>query len=131
MLAHMKTRITGRSTEIVLTMPTVAAREMMNMIMEMWRLAGHEIRDGYDDGADDDDPAACVPYELAFPDRSPGTMLRGVRGREGITQKEMADKLGLSRYCVAEMEHNRRPITPEMARKISKTFNISERIFLD
>jgi plasmid maintenance system antidote protein VapI len=42
----------------------------------------------------------------------------------------MAEKLGLRQHHISEMERGTRPISLDMAKRISKTFNISYKVFL-
>lgn len=66
-----------------------------------------------------------------FPDRpSAGVYLEGVRHREGLTQSELAKKLGTNQANVSNMEHGKRPIGKGMAKKIGKLFDIDYRHFL-
>lgn len=51
----------------------------------------------------------------------PGALLREVVLPElGITQVELADRLGVSRRTVSEILHERRPVTPDMAIRLGK-----------
>ena len=51
----------------------------------------------------------------------PGALLREVVLPElRITQGEFADRLGVSRRTVSEILHERRPVTPDMAIRLSK-----------
>lgn len=51
----------------------------------------------------------------------PGTLLRKVVLPElGVTQGELADRLGVSRRTVSEILHERRPVTPDMAIRLGK-----------
>ncbi|MDR1922627.1 MAG: helix-turn-helix domain-containing protein [Candidatus Adiutrix sp.] len=124
MLAHMKTRTTGESTEISLLLPTKVAAQMRDIITNSWTLAGHKIRGLNAEGEE------LFSFEEVFPDSHPGSRLRGLRVREGLTQKRMAEKLGLRQHHISEMEKGTRPISLEMAKRISKTFDISYKVFL-
>lgn len=46
--------------------------------------------------------------------------LKGIRGREGVTQRQLADKLGTSVTAISEMENDKRPISHAMAIKLAK-----------
>lgn len=51
----------------------------------------------------------------------PGEILReDVLPALGITQGEFAQRLGVSRRTVSEMLHERRPVTPDMAIRLSR-----------
>ncbi len=58
-----------------------------------------------------------------------GLALRGLRYREGLTQKELAQKLKISQYHISEMENGKRTLGKEMARRIGKVFNCNYRVF--
>ena len=54
--------------------------------------------------------------------RSPGLTMRAFRMRDQLTQQELADKLGVSRQTVCDMEKNRRPISAKTAKMLSEIF---------
>jgi plasmid maintenance system antidote protein VapI len=86
-------------------------------------LIGQEIKPVNEEGDE------LIPADEVFPDTHPGEMVKGLRVREGITQKLMAEKLGVKQHHISEMEKGIRPITLEMAKRIGKTFNISYKVF--
>lgn len=57
-------------------------------------------------------------------------MLRGIRGREALTQKEFGLRIGVKQENVSLMERGKRPIGKNMAKKIAKVFNTDYRMFL-
>lgn len=61
---------------------------------------------------------------------SSGVSLKGARVKEGLTQADLAKKVGLSPRYISEMENGRRPIDEKMAKKLSKPLRIDYRIFL-
>lgn len=125
MLAHMRRQTTDESIEVILKVPTKEdARQLEMAIAGFLTLAGHEIKRFNDEGEE------LLSADEVFPDTHPGDMVKGLRGREGITQKEMAERLGVRQHHISEMEKGVRPITLEMAKRISKTFNISYKVFL-
>jgi ribosome-binding protein aMBF1 (putative translation factor) len=75
-------------------------------------------------------PADEVFAELYEKHGKVGATLRGLRFREHLTQKVLAEKLGIKQGHVSEMEWGRRPIGKKMAHKLAKLFNISYRVFL-
>ncbi|MDR1607124.1 MAG: helix-turn-helix domain-containing protein [Deltaproteobacteria bacterium] len=97
---------------------------MRELISNIWSLAGHKMRRFNAKGDE------LLSIEEAFPDSHPGSRLRGLRVREGITQKQMAEKLGLRKRHISEMEKGTRPITLEMAKRIDSTFDIGYKVFL-
>ena len=65
-----------------------------------------------------------------FPESHPGTILRGFRTREGLTQKELAQLAGLKPHHVSEMETGKRPIGKEIAERLAGALNTDRRVFL-
>ncbi len=127
MLAHMRTQTTGALTEISLTVPNDLAESLCKAIsgvLEFAKLAPSARSDG--DFADVD----MIPVEEVIPQSSPGFRLRGLRTREGITQKELAAALGIRQHHVSEMESGKRSISVDMAKKIGEIYNISYKVFL-
>jgi DNA-binding XRE family transcriptional regulator len=120
----MKT--TGESVEIniSLVVPVPESKLVAEVLKGVLALAGHEIRPVNNEGDE------LYTAEEVFSDTHPGGMIKGLRAREGITQKQMADKLGIRQHHVSEMEKGVRPITLEMAKRIGKVLNISYKVFL-
>ena len=59
-----------------------------------------------------------------------GALLRGARLRETMTQKQLADELGIPQNHISEMEHGKRTIGKRMAQKLSKVLKVSYKVFL-
>jgi len=55
----------------------------------------------------------------------PGDYVRIYRENHGLTQSDLGKKLGVSRAFICDIEKGRRSISKEMAKKLSKMFNIS------
>jgi len=74
-----------------------------------------------------------VPWRESFPytdEQLPGITLAGARGKEGLTQRELAALTGIPQRHLSEMENGKRPIGKEAARKLGKALNISYKAFL-
>jgi len=76
-----------------------------------------------------------IPWREVAKDRikkytEPGLALRGARSREDLTQKELADKLGILPHHVSEMEHGKRPISKKMAHKLAEVLDVNCKVFL-
>lgn len=71
-----------------------------------------------------------VAPEVVFPTRTPGSILRGFRYRDELTQVELANLTGNSRHHISEMETNKRRIDVENARKFAAIFNTTPQMFL-
>lgn len=77
-----------------------------------------------------EDVKDAVYWEEAFPNFSPSIALRGARKREGLTQKEVADRIGAKQIHISQMENEKRPIGKGMAKRLSNVLNVNYRIFL-
>ena len=122
MSVHMKTRIIGELTEISLLVPNSIAEKMKNALENI--LALTDLRAVNDQGEE------LYTIEEVFPDAHPGTALRGLRVREGITQKQLAERVQITQTRVSEMENGVRPISIDMAKKIGNVFGVSYKVFL-
>ena len=76
----------------------------------------------------------AIPWREAFPEytdeKLPGVCLAGVRYREGISQRKLADLTGIPQRHISEMENGKRPIGKERAKVLAKALNTGYRIFL-
>lgn len=61
---------------------------------------------------------------------SGGVSIRGARGKEGLTQKQLAELTGIAQHHISEMENGKRPIGKETAKKLAAALNIDYRVFL-
>ena len=76
-----------------------------------------------------------VPWEEVFKDRfektgKPAVMLRGARTKEGMSQVQLAEKLGIDQADLSKMENGKRPIGKKMAKKLGKLLRIHYQLFL-
>jgi DNA-binding XRE family transcriptional regulator len=77
-----------------------------------------------------DDGERLLSVEEVFPDMTPAKVLRGLRGKEELTQAEFAERIGISQHHISEMETGKRSITADMAKRIGKIFDVSYKVFL-
>jgi DNA-binding XRE family transcriptional regulator len=73
------------------------------------------------------DENRAYSLEETFPDSHPGKALAGLRAREGLTQKQMAEALDISQSRLSELERGIRRISLDMAKKIAEKYGISHR----
>jgi plasmid maintenance system antidote protein VapI len=64
------------------------------------------------------------------PEKRPGLLLSGARFREGLTQDKLAERTGIPRRHISEMENGRRPIGKSNAKKLAEALNIDPRRLL-
>ncbi len=74
--------------------------------------------------------AEKVLPELADDALRPATMLRGARYKADMTQKELADILGIRQHHLSEMENAKRPIGKQMAKRLAEVFKSDYRLFI-
>ena len=63
-------------------------------------------------------------------DNEAGVFLAGARYREGLTQRQLADKTGVPQRHISEMENGKRPIGKKNARVLAHALNADYRAFL-
>ncbi len=114
MLEHTKTH------RIDVTLTFTGPAEMRRRAIELMQSIGFMDTD------------EAIPWEQAFPEYSNnvGAILRGARGKEGITQKQLSEKTGIPQRHISEMENNKRPIGKQTAKLFAKALNIDYRVFL-
>ncbi len=59
-----------------------------------------------------------------------GVILRGARGKEGLTQTELSRKIGIPQSYISEMENGKRLIGKDIARRLGEALNIGHLVFL-
>lgn len=109
---------------ITLTVPAKNTVTIAEVIRSVLTLAGHKVKRINSEGGE------WVSAEEVFPDGSPAMALRGLRGREEITQAELAARLGVSQNVISEMESGKRPISQKMARRLGEEFDLPYKVFL-
>jgi DNA-binding XRE family transcriptional regulator len=65
----------------------------------------------------------CDWYKEAKASLTPGYNLRVLRRMREMTQQELADKLGVSKQQVSNMESGRSPIGKKMAMRLGEALN--------
>ena len=76
------------------------------------------------------DEEDLVTWEVAFPELGSGSVLQGARDREGLTQTELAGKIGVKPHHISEMENNKRSIGKNMAKRLTRALNTGYKVFL-
>jgi len=56
--------------------------------------------------------------------------LRGLRYREGLTQVQLAEQLGIKQSHISEMENGKRTIGKKIAKRLENIFGTDYRLFL-
>lgn len=59
-----------------------------------------------------------------------GLVLRGARYREGISQKKLAERTGISQDNISKIENGKRTVGEKVAKILAKELHIDYRLFL-
>lgn len=81
-------------------------------------------------GVEEGEENELVPFDEAFPAFHNGITLRGFREREGLSQGNLAKKIGAKQNHISEMESGKRAIGKAVAKKLAEVFNTSYKVFL-
>lgn len=68
--------------------------------------------------------------EFVEMEKLPGITLRVHRENANLTQKDLAEKLGVKQHHISEMEHSKRPVGKELAKKIAAVLHTGYREYL-
>lgn len=82
---------------------------------------------------DDDTPVA---WEILAKDRiekykKSGLVLRGMRYREGLSQKHLAEISGITQNEISNIENGKRTVGKKVAEKLAKVLNFDYRMLLE
>lgn len=122
MLELTKEPTTGGYVDLRLRVPADQAQEIADKLHTFLDLVNLVVREKEDNEL----------YTLAevFPDLHQGSAIRGLRYREGLTQKRLAEMVGALPSHISEMERGKRPIGKAMARRLAKALGTSYKVFL-
>ena len=125
MLELTKRQTTDKFVEICLRgVPSNKAGLVSEAIEKILNLAGMPLQD-----SEEDDGKLCS-IEQVFPDFHIGHALRGLRSREELTQKQLAEMVGIKPSHISEMENGKRPIGKVMAKRLAKALRTDYKVFL-
>lgn len=112
----------GIGQRTLFLVPTKKARSIVELLME------YKI-----DNIEDDKkliPASDVFQHLEDKYGKSGTILRGFRTRDGLTQVALAKKLKIPQTDISQIENGKRTIGKKMAKRLEKIFKTDYRVFL-
>ena len=121
-----KKQTTNDFVEIRLRIPGEKQASILAILQDMLALADVNYSLQTDSQGDDE----TVGMEDVFPDLHPGSAIRGLRYREELTQAQLAAKIRVKRHHISEMEHGKRPIGKEMAKRLAKALKTDYKVFL-
>ncbi|NDY57530.1 helix-turn-helix transcriptional regulator [Desulfovibrio sulfodismutans] len=71
-----------------------------------------------------------VPLKEIFPDSTPGSRLRSAREIHGLTQVQLAEKVGVDAPNISAVERGKRPIGKALAKKFEDVLGFPYQVFL-
>ncbi len=83
-----------------------------------------------------EDDSAAVAWETLAKERikkykKAGLVLRGIRYREGLSQKRLAEKSGVNQNEISKIENGKRAVGEKVAKRLAKALNIDFRLFTE
>lgn len=133
MSAHMKMRHTRDDDhEICRVVIEISKREKRISYIPLDNIA--KLEEFLKKYSSEEDPEA-VDWRVLAKERiekykKGGLVLRGARYREGISQKKLAEKTGISQDNISKIENGKRTVGEKVAKKLAKALRIDYRLFL-
>ena len=120
MLAHTKKRLTDKLVPLTLMVHPVNVERVKKYVASIEPDEGEE-----------GSISAAEFFDKYFPgETKPAVVLRGARGRENMTQQQLAEATGIPQRHISEMENSKRGIGKDNAQKLAKALNTDYRLFL-
>jgi len=125
MLELTKTQTTRDYAEIhIRCIPSDKADQVRQAILKIFDLAGMPCQ------RPEEEDSTLSTLEEVFPDFHVGHALRGLRTRDGLTQKQLAERIGARPGHISEMENGKRPVGKEMAKRLAQALRTDYKVFL-
>jgi len=87
----------------------------------------------YEEVSDDEytDDFAVAEARAAYATMKPSSMLKALRQEQSMTQKQLAEAVGISTTAISAMENDSRQISLAMAERLAKVLVTNPKVFLD
>ena len=127
MSERMKGRLTKTTYKVVVEMPgkvkklTLVPAKHLEKLEAFLQKYGESESISWEQLAKDD----IVKYGKT------GIVLRGARYREGLSQKELSKRTGISQENISKMENGQRVIGNKVAKKLAKVLHIDFELLID
>ena len=124
MLELTKEPTIGGYVDLRLRVPAAQAQEIADKLRTFLDLVNLVVQDR------DEEEKETYTLAEVFPDQHQGSAIRGLRYREGLTQKRLAELVGIHPSHISEMERGKRPIGKAMAKRLAKALGSTYKVFL-
>ncbi len=82
----------------------------------------------FDDPEDELVPIESTEYWQEMEKNRIGNLLAGARLKAGLTQVQLSEKLSIRQNMISDYENGRRTYSDAMAKRLSKTLKVSEKL---
>lgn len=129
MLEHAKAHPTRNLCEVIVMTPK-SKRVIYNINPKHMREV-EKLLTKYDE--DDNEPVSweVLAKERIEKHKEAGLVLRGIRYRESMSQKELAKKSKVSQNEISKIENGKRAVGEKVAKRLAKALNIDYRLLLE
>lgn len=137
MSAHMKAHHTKESAYIYVRVGMPDGKEMSYHIPSSARQKLNSFLKELDVSQNEITPSEkATPWKVLAKDRidkyrKAGLVLRGARLREGLSQKELAKRSGISQDNISRIENGKRVVGKKVAQKLAKPLKINYLLLLE
>jgi len=123
MLVHTKGRPIKQTTyKVIIEMPGKVKKSALIPAEHLQKL--ENFLDKYGE-------SESIPWEELAKYGKTGIVLRGARYREGISQKELANRTGITQNNISKIENGKRVIGEKVAKKLAKALKIDFELLMD
>jgi ribosome-binding protein aMBF1 (putative translation factor) len=131
MSAHMREHLTDSEDESICVILKLPNSKKVSYSIPFSRCK--EVEEFLEKQSEEDDDS--VRYEILAKERiekykKSGLVLRGMRYREGFSQKKLAEKSGVTQNEISNIENGKRTVGKKIAEKLAKALNFDYRMLL-
>jgi ribosome-binding protein aMBF1 (putative translation factor) len=94
-----------------------------------WIAKKYDVTVLTDDPSEDSVPIENTEYWRVMEKNRIGNLLAAARLKAGLTQSQLAEKVGIRQNMVSDFEHGRRTCSHDMARRLSQALEVREEMF--
>ncbi|SDK77507.1 Helix-turn-helix [Maridesulfovibrio ferrireducens] len=124
MLELTRKQTTKGFAEFCIKVPEASAAKLYAALKSILDLAEIPVENVNKDGE------KVYSFDEVFPDHHSGDTVRGLRLREELTQKQLAEKIGAKQHHISEIENGKRSISIEMAKRLATALGTEYKVFL-
>lgn len=124
MLELTKKQTTKGFAEFCIKVPEENAARLYSALKKAFELAEIDVQNMNEEGE------RLFSFDEIFPEHHAGDVVRGLRLREELTQRQLAEMIAAKQHHISEIENGKRPISIEMAKRLAAALNTGYKVFL-